>query len=236
MTSNSFADLAVRAIIVLALLTIGLSSGLLAQESSNPDVATPADTPPPIPASGDDAIPAVSVPDDGTAVVRILAAQRFTLETPYASAWNAERSLVRSGTILVLEVEKKWLRPRQTRQPVLYAGDRPAEVMNCGHAAGRIVVIVPDPADGTARNLATTIFFFGTPMLAERATAERGRAELAEARAQGIGPLSEKRRVEPSASTLRLADQNALLREVGARIILHSPTERALGEGFLGTP
>ena len=231
MTCNSLANRSVR---LRSFLTVQLLLGALILAGSVGAQSIP-ERPiaPPIPASGDDAIPEIAVPDDGSAVVRIVASTRFTLLTPYLTEWNAERSEVSSGTLLVLEVEKKWLRPRQTRQPVLYVGELPAEVLHSGYESGKIVVVVPDAKPGAARNLEKTLLFFGTPMLPERVTAERGRGELRAAKEKGIQPLPSERRATPS-KPLTLSDRTALLAEVGSRIIEHSPAERALGEGLRG--
>ena len=185
-----------------------------------------------VPASGDQKIPAVSVPDDGSAVVRVVAAERFTLETAYASGWAAERPEVKSGLIVVLEVKKEFVRPRQTRQAVLYAGGRPVEMLNSGYGSGKVVGIIADRADGTAADLSKLELFFGTPMLPERVSKTRGGEEREAAQKKGIRPLPTERRGPEAPASASHADRNALLARAGAWIIEHAPDEKTIGEMF----
>ena len=165
-----------------------------------------------VPASGDEAIPAVATSDDGKGVVRVIAAERFTLETSYPSDWSAERPEVSSGLIVVLEVKKELVRPRQTRQPVLFAGDRPIEVLNTGFLSGRVVGIIADRAGSSERvDLAQLELYFGTPMLAERVTDTRGKEERTAAQKQGITPLPIDRRGPESLNSVALSDHRSLL-------------------------
>ncbi len=191
---------------------------------------------PPAP-SGAMEIPPVAIADDGTGVTRVLAATRFTLETPYRSDWGVDRPNVQSGLIVVLEVRKDLVKPRQTRQSVLFAGTRVAEVTNVGFTSGRLVVIIADPAKGAAVDLAEVELFFGTAMLPERVTPTRGGEERAAARAKGIAPLPADARAVVAEGALALTDKDALYRAAGERILIHAPDEKDRADGYIaGSP
>lgn len=121
--------------------------------------------------------------DDGLAVRAVLAAQSFTLAAPYAYEWSADHRSVATGTLLQLDVDPAWLRPRDASQPVLYVGDTPAERIGGDWRAGRVVVLVPGDVDP-----ATEPIYFGGHELPERVAREDGRATLAIARARGFSP------------------------------------------------
>jgi len=224
---SSSADRRRRLVPLLAL------AALLGAAGSTPGSAQ---TPPPPPSGGEE-IPPVAIADDGSGVLRVLSATRFVLDAAYESAWRADRPSVRSGLLVVLEVRKDLVRPRQTRQPVLFAGSRPAEVMNVGFLSGRVVAIIADPVEGEPVDLARTPLFFGTAMLAERVTPERGAQELAAARSKGIAPLPAEVRAATDEARLVLPGRAALCRAAGERILLHAPDERDTAEGFIaGSP
>jgi len=225
--SSSSADRLRKLVPVLA-----LAAALCAARSA-PLVAQ---APPPAP-SGAEGIPPVAIADDGSGVLRVISQTRFTLAEPYDSAWRADQPAVRSGLLVVLEVRKDLVRPRQTRQPVLFAGSRPAEVLNVGFLSGRVIAIIADPVGGEPVDLAKTPLYFGTAMLAEQVTPERGGEELAAARAKGIAPLPAEKRAATEEAIANLAGRAALYRAAGERILLHAPDERDTAEGFIaGSP
>lgn len=139
--------------------------------------------------------------DDGHAVRAVKAAVPFTLTTPYAYDWSAERAEVKAGTILVLDVDPAWLEPSNVRQAVLYVGALPAEKLNTGYPEGRLVVIVPSSV-----NVATAPIYFGGYELPERVDTAAGAATLTTALARGIKPLV----VPASLAAVTLADHGAL--------------------------
>src|SRR5215203_2737616 len=116
-------------------------------------------------------------------VKNILFSQPFTLETPFINTFSKERERVSNGVLIVVEVDPALVIPRNTLEPVLYAGTAAVVRLNHGERSGRVVGIVP----GTI-NLATAPIWFGTPELPERVTNstvqyERGLAEKAGVRA-----------------------------------------------------
>lgn len=139
--------------------------------------------------------------DDGHAVRSILAVQPFVLEHPYRYDWCAEHPWIRSGLLLVLDVDPAWLIPSDTRQAVLYAGTLPVERLNTGWPEGRLIVVVPGAPD-----LAHTPMYFGGYELPERVTAQAGLALLALAHQRGLEPPP----LETIAASVTLADHAAV--------------------------
>jgi hypothetical protein len=167
------------------------------------------------------------VPPTPAPVNRILAARHFTLTTPFTFDWSKERPKISSGTLVVLEVDRALVVPRNALEPVLYAGGSPVMRLNYGHLSGRVLGIVPDTVD-----LTTAPFWFGTPELPERVTTDMVVAERAKAEKAGYGralpaaQLTAARRAPASAKDLA-----TLLRTVGADLILEfSPQEKDLAE------
>lgn len=129
----------------------------------------------------------VSVPvvptGTGQEVRALLLARTVRLAEPYRYRWHAEQVSVSEVTVLVMEIDREFLRPRQVDVPVLYVGTLPAEVASSGYGSGRRIVVVPGVPD-----LATTAIYFGSTELPERVTHARGQAELAAAHAAGVRP------------------------------------------------
>ena len=59
----------------------------------------------------------------------LLAAREFTLAKPYRYMWCAEKPEITRGTVLVLKVDSKLVRPRQSAMPVLFANRRPVGIL-----------------------------------------------------------------------------------------------------------
>ena len=130
--------------------------------------------------------PAVATPPlpETPAPVRgLLYARPFTLDTPFRYDWSAEHPEVREGLMLVLEADPALLRPRETQEPVLFVGSRPAQRITRTFESGRVVVLVPGPVD-----LAADPIWFGTPGLPEQVDAAAARAERGLAARAAIGP------------------------------------------------
>lgn len=159
----------------------------------------------------------------------LVLARPFSLEEPYEHVWRLEKPSVREGWLVVLEVDPSYVEPRQVSTPVLLFGDQTVECVSFGQGSGRVVGIVPGPAD-----LATSSVGFGSPELPERVDAawialERSRAEgfvtftapeIASARERAGEPLRIKDRVE--------------LDQIAALLILeHSPQEHEIAEALL---
>lgn len=104
------------------------------------------------------------IPDIPAAVDEVVYAHLFALDEGYKFEWRKEQPLVKNGYILVLKVDRDLVYPRQTAEPVLYAGDQTAERVNVGYWSGRVVAIVPGKLD-----LKKTPIWFGTPELPDAA-------------------------------------------------------------------
>jgi hypothetical protein len=170
------------------------------------------------------------LPPTPAAIEEVVLARPFALEKGYEFAWRKDKPLVTEGYILVLKVDPRLVYPRQTAEPVLYAGDTTVERLNVGYASGHLVVIVPCKVADT--DLKQTLIWFGTPELPERCTAKTIAAERAKAKKAGLQP--------PSAASIdaarakggaRLAarDYDALRRAMAPVIKQYAPdeTERA---------
>ncbi len=169
----------------------------------------------------------VPVPPTPRSVQRILVAQPFTVQTPFANYWTEERRESTSGTLVVLEIDGAYLVPRNaTPAPVLYAGGTPVLRLNHGHLSGRVIGIVSGTVD-----LTTVPLWFGTPEVADEETpatalAERRRTEQASMTPLPADQIRAARRAPASAEDLA-----ALLRTTVAELVLeYSPQEEELAE------
>jgi hypothetical protein len=178
-------------------------------------------------------VPVVPTGEVGT-VRNLLYARPFRMEKPYRYEWTAERAEITSGTILVVEVDKEFAKPREIGVPVLYVGTTPAEVTNVGYESGRMIVIVPGAVD-----LRTTPIFFGSEELPERVDAARGALELEAARAIGIVPFSASTVDAAFAlggEPLAVAGSEEVYRAIADLIDAYSPTETERAEIYRMTP
>jgi hypothetical protein len=161
-------------------------------------------------------------------VKNILFAQPFTLETPFINTFSKERERVSNGVLIVVEVDPALVIPRNSLEPVLYAGNVTVQRLNHGEQSGRVVGIVPGSI-----NLATAPIWFGTPELPERVTQstvqyERGLAEKAGVRAFPSTRLSSIQR-----PVIAAKDLATLLRTVAADLIYqYSPQEKELADSW----
>ncbi len=121
-----------------------------------------------------EALPQEDPPKTPAAVRDVLYVRPFTLETGYLFTWVPERPIVERGTIVVLSVDPALVEPRNSAEPVLYAGDRVVERLNWGNQSGNVIVVVPGNVDVTAEP-----FWFGSPGLPGRVSPEQVRSELA---------------------------------------------------------
>jgi hypothetical protein len=160
------------------------------------------------------------VPPTPAAVEDVVYAAPFVLTEGYVSDWRLERPVVARGHLVVLKVARDLVYPRQTAQPVLYAGDQTVERLNVGYPSGYVVGIVPGGAD-----LGRVPLWFGTPRLPESVDAETVRAERSRAEAAGIRPVPPERIQAVLRKPLELADKSDLLREAGALVQLYAPDE-----------
>jgi hypothetical protein len=169
-----------------------------------------------------------AAPVTPAAVKGILAVRRFTLATPYKDTWTKGGRMVATGSLVVLEVDRAYVIPRNTPEPVLFAGNVPVQRLNQGDKSGRVIGIVPGDVD-----VGTVPIWFGTPQLPERLTpalieSERALAERAGVRAPGQAKAAAVARPRVAAQDLA-----SLLRTTGADLVLqYSPQEKALADSW----
>ena len=169
------------------------------------------------------AVPATPAP-----IKNILAARTFTLETPYPYTWSKERIMVSTGVLIVLEVDPAYVVPRDTLEPVLYAGNVPVQRLNHGNVSGRVIGIIPGSVDP-----ASALIWFGSPALPERITVNTVESERVRAEKAGIRPFPEARIASILQPPVTAKDLAALLRDVGADFVLeYSPQEKELAESW----
>src|SRR5262249_13156077 len=168
----------------------------------------------------------MAIPPTPAPVRDILYSRPFTLGKLYRNDWSKERPMVSAGGLVVLQVGPALVVPRDTLEPVLYAGDVTVQRLNHGHKSGRVIGIIPGNID-----LATAPIWFGTPELPERVTAEIVRSERARAETAGVRPLGSEKIASISHPSVVAADLAALLRDVAAPLVYqYSPQEKELAD------
>ena len=170
---------------------------------------------------------------------KLLHAVPFSVETGFTHFYQAERPTVTDGWILVVEADTSLLRPRQTAEPVIYAGDQVAQKVNVGFTSGRVVLIVPSDRreDGTLKLDPKTLpVWFGTPALPEQVEARTIAAERQRADRAGITarPAEEvERAIDAGGDALELDGQYALMLEAMRLVKRYAPDESELADGWL---
>lgn len=169
-----------------------------------------------------------AMPPTPMAVKGVLVAQRFSLSTPYLYTWAQTPRRVDAGTLVVIEVDPAYATPRDTLEPVLYAGDVAVHRLNRGNVSGRVIGIVPGEVD-----LRTTPIWFGSPHLPERLTPETIARERASAEKAGIRALPQARIAAADRPTTTATDLAALLRDVAAELVLrYAPEDKRIADGW----
>lgn len=171
------------------------------------------------------------IPDTPAAIDALVYARPFALEKSYKFVWRQEQPLVKEGYLLVLKVDRDLVYPRQTAEPVLYAGDQTVERINVGYESGHVVAIVPGKLD-----LKKTPIWFGTPELPERCNAKTIREEKRLAEQAGIKPPTRERVTaaqKKGGERLKAADRYELRRAAADLIAQYAPDETELVESLL---
>jgi hypothetical protein len=164
------------------------------------------------------------------ASIELLEALPFQLDVPYVHEWRAEKPPYSSGVVLVLRTDPELVRPRQSREPVLYVGGETAERVNAPLTSGNLVVVVPAPLDEDGEVLfdaASTPIWFGTPELPERVGAATISSELELALARGVGPATPSQRLAErgAVEAIHVEERVALDPYLADLIELYSPDE-----------
>jgi hypothetical protein len=147
----------------------------------------------------------------------------------YKHDWRKERPMVTAGTLVVLKINPDLVVPRQTAEPVLYAGNQTVQRLNSGHESGHLIVIIPGKVD-----LTQIPIWFGRPELPERVDANMIKSERALAEAANIQPFAVQKVQEAGikgGEHLEVFDLHTLLRDHVAELVLqYSPHEKHLAE------
>lgn len=170
----------------------------------------------------------IAIPPTPAAVRDILYARPFTLQTPYRNDWSNERAMVSTGVLIVVQVDPALVIPRDSLEPVLYAGNVAVQRLNHGHQSGRVIGIVPGIVD-----LSGAPIWFGPPELPERVTQNTVRSERARAERANVRPFSSEKIAAVTRPAVTAPDLSTLLRNVAAELVdEYSPQEKELADSW----
>ncbi len=166
-------------------------------------------------------------------------ARPFVLARPAVHVWRAEQPSYDAGYLVVLDVDPDFVAPRQTEEPVLYAGAETVERVSHAAVSGRVVGIVPCArgADGRpALDLASTTFFFGPESLPERIHAIEAQHELQRAAQSGTRPFPEvevRAALALGGEMLTLPSRDELDENAALLVLENAPEDQDVGLGML---
>jgi hypothetical protein len=159
-----------------------------------------------------------------SAVLDVVEIHPFHLREGYQYDWLESRPFVSDGLLVVLRVDPSHVVPRNTAEPVLYAGDGTVQRLNQGDVSGYVIGIIPGQPD-----LATVPIWFGRPELPERVNAAVIKAERTLAESAGITPFSPDKITAARRAPIEADDLAALLRgPAGDLVLKYSPDEKDL--------
>lgn len=175
---------------------------------------------------GQNAAGAEPRPATPAGVIDILVIQPFRLRLGYEYGWLQSRPIVSDGLLVVLRVDPGYVVPRNTGEPVLFAGDRTVQRLSQGNVSGTVIGIIPGELD-----LATEPIWFGRPQLPERVTSEVIKEERTLADSAGIKPFGPEKIKAARLDSIEAEDLAELLRGPAADLVLKfSPDEKHLAE------
>lgn len=161
-------------------------------------------------------------------VIDIVRIQPFQLKQSYKYDWRRDRPDVRFGLLVVFKVDPDLVTPRNTLEPVLYAGNQTVQRLNHGHESGFVIGIIPEQIDFSKEPV-----WFGAPALPERIDAEMIAKEHAKAKRAGILPLKSINIQSRTRDMIVASDLTTLLREQAANLLLEfSPQEKKLADSW----
>ncbi len=166
------------------------------------------------------------IPKTPSAIIDLVFARPFSLSKGYKYEWNKDRPIVRSGTMVVLKVDPNLVVPRNSAEPVLYAGNQTVQRLNHAHKSGYIIAIIPGEIDITQAPI-----WFGSPELPERVTAKTIKSERALADEAKIQPFEAEKVKAVTEKNVQVYSLFQLLRDYAADLVLeYSPQEKDLAE------
>ncbi len=161
-------------------------------------------------------------------VIDIERIQPFRLEQSFKYDWRRDHPHVRSGLLVVFKVDPDLVTPRNSLEPVLYAGNQTVQRLNHGHESGFVIGIIPEQID-----LSKEPIWFGTPALPERIDAKMIERERTKAERSGILALKPTDIQSRTQDPVVASDLTSLLREQAANLVLEfSPQEKRLADSW----
>jgi hypothetical protein len=161
-------------------------------------------------------------------VIDIVHIQPFRLKQSFKYDWRLDRRDVRFGLLVVFKVDPDLVVPRNTLEPVLYAGNHTVQRLNHGHESGFVIGIIPEQID-----LSQEPIWFGAPALPERIDAEMIAKERAKAEHSGISALKSTDIKNRTRDMIVVPNLTTLLREQAANLLLEfSPQEKPLADSW----
>jgi len=181
--------------------------------------------------TGDDTasdLPALPA-DPAAGDVQLVLARPFQLDQPTTHVWRADQLEYSSGWVLVMQVDPAMVAPRQTYEPVLFAGTQTVERINRAQGSGHLVGILPAAPDAS---LADFPLYFGAPALPEQVDEAQAAAALAQARDDGLSAPSAVWFAERTEAPVRFRDSSELHVFAADLIEAFAPDEIELVEGM----
>lgn len=155
-------------------------------------------------------------------LVEVVSVQPFKLDKSFKFDWRKERPDVSAGLLVVFKADTSLLRPTNSLQPVLYAGNHTVQRINEGYRSGFIIGIIPAQID-----LSKEIVWFGAPELPERVDTRIIRAERAKAVKSGIRPAAADIIKSRTMDVAAAPELTSLLRKFAAPLILkYAPEDK----------
>ncbi len=160
--------------------------------------------------------------------LKLIYAQKFEVEEPFVHDWQSEPARFHKGVLVVLEADQNYIHPRNSLEPVLYAGTTTVQKLNRAHLSGRVIGIIP--GDVFLEDLP---IWFGEPALPEQLTADDIEKQFNAARDAGITALPKAAIVAVTDEFVRSENLSAYLREHGADVVLrYAPQEESLAKSW----
>lgn len=157
------------------------------------------------------ALPSLAAANDGVDTLHY--ALDFSVQDGFTNWWKAEWPTINTGTVVVVSVDPDMAFPKQTHNPVLYAGDTPLFVVGLDAKAGCVAGIVPGGVD-----LQTApVFWDTTPILPEQVTDAVGAEALDAALATGAKPFE-----SATLASARAAAEGAPVLATGEDVLSHA--------------
>jgi len=150
--------------------------------------------------------------------------QPFELKQAMTYQWQAGAPPMKTGTLLVVQVDPKQAVPRQAGGSNLYIGGTPAAVTHPGYKDATMVVFVPGSPDWSS-----TPIFWAQGDLPERTTLKDG-LQLAKTIGADPFPAAEMNRV--TLPPIVVNNESDLYGHVAGLIDAHAPADGDFANGY----